>query len=62
MTTKDLAGLIGKEALWKIHPMQVGVKILDARSVWSRVDCLIEPIIGNGQQWVSFEKLEIAKS
>jgi hypothetical protein len=62
MTTVELSALVGKEALLRIHPIQVGVKILDARVAYSRVDCLIAPIIGNGQQWVAKDRLEVAKS
>ncbi len=61
MTTKELAALIGKEALLTCHPLQFGVKILDTRVVFSRVDCLVKPIIGNGNQWVSLERLQVAK-
>ncbi len=61
MTTKELSAPIGKEALLKVYPLQFGVKILDTRLVFSRVDCLVAPIIGNGEQWVSLERLEVAK-
>jgi hypothetical protein len=57
MTGKELAALIGREGLLFIHPIRVAVRVLDSRVVYSRVDCLITPIAGNGQQWVSLDRL-----
>jgi hypothetical protein len=36
----------------RIEQLQVIVQILDARKVWDRVDYLIRPIQGTGEQWV----------
>ena len=58
MTTRELSALIGKEGLLSIHPIRVAVRVLDSRVVYSRVDCLITPIAGNGQQWVSRDRLD----
>ncbi|MEN6367732.1 MAG: hypothetical protein ABFC88_13050 [Thermoguttaceae bacterium] len=57
MSIKELAALIGKEGLLSVNPIQVAVRVLDARVVYSRVDCLVTPLAGKGQQWVSSERL-----
>ena len=48
MTTRELSALIGKEGLLSIHPIRVAVRVLDSRVVYSRVDCLVTPIAGIG--------------
>jgi len=59
MTTNDISPLVGKTAYLTIHPLRVLVHINDTRAVWGRVDCLITPIHGSGEQWVSFDRLKI---
>ena len=59
MTGRELAALIGKEGLLLIYPIRVAVRVLDSRVVFSRVDCLITPIAGNGEQWVSLDRLSL---
>ena len=51
---------IGNEAkaLWRIEGLMVPVKVLDARKVWNRIDCHIQPVNGTGTKWVDLDKLE----
>ena len=45
MTVAELAKNVGKIAVW-IHDreLKIGVKILDARNAWNRIDYLISPL------------------
>jgi hypothetical protein len=58
MTAANLAVFVGCTGTWRPEPgwksnLTVRVNILDARKVWNRVDYLITPVAGTGQQWVS---------
>lgn len=61
MTATDLMPLLGQCALW--HPphydLGVSVRILDARRVFARVDCLITPCAGRGDCWVGRDALTL---
>jgi len=57
VTVSDLAVLIGRPALLECGKLRVLVTVRDARQVFDRVDCLVEPQAGRGQQWVSVERL-----
>ena len=46
-------------AVYKTSGMTIPVKILDCRKIWGRVDCLITPVGGAGQQWVEKRKLQL---
>jgi hypothetical protein len=57
-TARQLCVLVGRRALLKTGPLRVLVHVLDARQCWDRVDCLVSPVAGDGQQWVSVDRLE----
>ena len=57
MTVGDLAPAIGQEVSLKLDDMLVAVKVLDVRTVWKRIDCLITPVSGLGEKWVSVSSL-----
>ena len=60
MTTNELhTKTADKLAYLRIHPLRVLVQILDSREVWGRVDCLVSPIHGSGEQWVSLDRLDV---
>ena len=56
-TASDLSALIGRPALLECGALHVLVTVRDARQVFHRVDCLVEPQAGTGRQWVSVERL-----
>ncbi len=56
-TVNEMQTLIGRRAILKIEKMSIQVKILDVRQCWNRTDCLVCPIAGCGEQWVSCERL-----
>lgn len=56
-TTTNLQRLLGRRALLTIEKLTVLVDVLDSRQCWDRVDCLVSPIAGDGQQWVSVDRL-----
>lgn len=67
VTAGDLAQLIGRFALLRVESgtrggppvvLRFRVKILDARKVYNRVDCLVAPAgDGDGEAWVSLDRL-----
>lgn len=59
MTGKELSAAIGKEGRWTIHGVRVNVRIIDTRQVWHRTDYLIQPIDGEGQDWVSSDTVHV---
>lgn len=52
-SVRELAGDIDKTATFQIHGLAVDVRIKDVRKVFDRVDCLVEPVSGKGESWVS---------
>jgi hypothetical protein len=48
---------ISDRALYRIHGLQIEVKIKDMRKIYSRVDYLVEPISGKGMSWVSSDSV-----
>lgn len=51
MSVRELARMIGKKALWKAGTMAIEVEILDVRIVYGRVQYLIRPVSGSGEDW-----------
>lgn len=43
---------VSSTAIYITGKLQIHVKIKDIRKMWGRVDYLIEPLQGNGMQWV----------
>ncbi len=56
-TTKQLDPLHGRQALLAVDSLRVLVNVLDSRQVFARVDCLVSPVNGQGEQWVSVDRL-----
>lgn len=52
-TVADLYNLVGKNGLWDVLGVQVGVLIQDVRVSWGQVQYLISPEAGVGRVWVS---------
>ena len=66
---RELAEYIGATALVRIPPMHTGrpredeemwvpVRVADVRAMFGRLDLLVEPVGGRGQQWVSADRAE----
>lgn len=58
---KQYQDLIDSTKLYSINGMSLRVKVLDVKSAWNRIDCLISPIEGYGTRWVSIDSLLIDK-
>ena len=56
-TTRELNPLHDRQALLSVDSLRVLVNVLDTRQVFARVDCLVSPVNGAGQQWVSVDRL-----
>jgi len=57
-TTNEMLPLHNpRPAILTIGPLKFAVQVLDSRQVFSRVDCLVTPLHGAGQQWVSTDRL-----
>ncbi len=57
MNAKEMLRLMNNSAMLNLDGLLVEVNILDIRKAWGRTDCLITPISGSGQTWVSLERL-----
>lgn len=57
MTAAALIRNVGKIGLLTVDGLQVEVLIQDARRVWDRLDYLVTPVRGTGQQWVSAQRV-----
>jgi hypothetical protein len=60
MTTTNELTPLHAPAYLSVGPLTILVKVINSRTVFGRVDCLVSPIHGKGQQWVSEERLQRA--
>ena len=58
-TAKEMGIAIGQECILDVDKgkLKVRVEVLDARTVYNRVECLVKPLSGLGQEWVSSNRL-----
>lgn len=57
-TDNELAEPVGKTYLLKIERgMNIHVTVLRTRNAYGRLDCLVTPVTGTGQGWVSMSNL-----
>lgn len=55
---KEIIDTIGKEVNLKVeNDIIIKVIVKDVRKVWGRIDFLIEPVAGEGEKWVSSERI-----
>lgn len=59
MTARDMVNTIGKTGTLRVEELQIGVEIVDIRKVWNRIDFLVSPVNGQGEKWVSEERVTI---
>lgn len=65
MTTQQMlddisarTGGTGEGVITAADGLFVGVKILDARRSFDRIDILVTPLAGHGEKWVNVERLQ----
>ena len=56
-TVRTLAPAIGETFDLSMEHMRVRVRIIDLRTSWGRVQALVRPVAGVGQQWVDSGRL-----
>lgn len=61
MTYSELKQMIGQQFIVTFEHVQVNCTVLDGRSSFGRTDILVTPISGNGQQWVSLDRIKEIK-
>jgi hypothetical protein len=59
MSVKDLAKAIGRTGLYHVGTLKFDVKVMDVRQVFGRIDFLVTPEHGNGQQWVESSRVQL---
>ena len=60
MTSRELALLLDKEASIELLPgVTFKVTILDGRAAYGRLDVLVTPLDGEGEAWVSAERVRV---
>jgi hypothetical protein len=52
---------VGCYGYWHVEKIKVFIEIVDVREVYGRVDVLIQPTQGLGEQWVSAERISITQ-
>jgi hypothetical protein len=57
MGVKEMASYIGKVGQLKLDSFLIAVEISDIRKVWQRIDVLVSPVHGNGEQWVCLDRV-----
>ena len=58
---KQYQNLLDNTYLYNLDGMSIRIKVLDVRTAWGRMDCLISPIEGYGTKWISLDSLIIDK-
>lgn len=56
-TALHFAEYVGAVGFLSIEKLSIKVTVIDARECWGRVDLLVAPYGGGGQQWVSLERV-----
>lgn len=59
-TAATLLPALGSTVLLRVERLSVRCRVMDARSVWGRVDLLVTPEAGDGSQWVSADRCTLA--
>jgi hypothetical protein len=62
MTTMDLVKLRGRKGLLDLGKLSVPINVIDSRTAFGRIDLLVRPINGRGEQWVSSDKVLLDNS
>jgi hypothetical protein len=57
----ELASLVGQSGLLEVErtPLRVRVKVLDAKRAFDRLDVRVTPEAGEGEAWVSLERVTL---
>ena len=61
MTVKEMTALLDKTALLATNELKFPVLIKDVKKSWDRTDCLITPVNGSGETWVSLRRLTLSE-
>ena len=66
MTASELAKLVGMTATVPVRrgmmgTVEIEVRIIDARDSYGRTDLLIRPVAGDGEAWVSADRVKVRK-
>ena len=56
-TARKMIPAVGLECDWAVESLYVRVHIVDVRTAWDRIDCLVRPVAGSGEKWVSCARL-----
>ena len=61
MTAREIAELLDKQATLELQGsgLVIGVRIVNARENFGRIDVLVTPMEGSGQAWVNAERVTI---
>jgi hypothetical protein len=63
MTAQEMNQVLNKYAdrgaLLECGALRVAVEVLDVRRVFARIDVLVKPAAGEGQQWVALDRLTV---
>lgn len=60
-TAAELVSVINSNGFLTVDEFRIKVKIKDARTVFGRTDYLVEPIEGEGEKWVSSERVSVSE-
>lgn len=57
MSAKQSSTLIGQRFHLLTDGLRVAVEVLDVREAYGRTDCRVKPVAGEGEKWVSKDRL-----
>jgi hypothetical protein len=60
-TAASMIVLVGRTAQVRFEKISVLCNVLESRSQWGRVDLLVEPVGGSGQQWVEKSRVAVVR-
>jgi hypothetical protein len=56
-TVRDLTPAIGASVRVRFEGLAIDATVIDATSVWGKVRLLVQPVAGDGRQWIELGRL-----
>lgn len=59
LTVQNMHSAIGTTVQLRVDSLRVDCEVLDSKAVFGRIDLLVTPKSGSGQQWISSSRLVV---
>lgn len=57
-TVIEMLPAVGSRAMVQFEDVAVECDVIDAKSAWGKTRLLVEPVSGNGSQWVEMQRVK----